>query len=263
MNVLSFKKHAEERKLTMVTCYDSWSAKVIQDTSIDCVLVGDSLGMIMHGFNSTVEVTVELMAYHVKAVASVIKNKLIIADMPFLSYQQGGADMFKAVRLLMQAGAHAIKVEGCDGFLSHIQSIVQSGVPVMGHLGLTPQSVHQLGGYRVQGRDDVQAKAIERQANDLQRVGCFGLVLECVPASLAQKAVTSQLEIPTIGIGAGPDTSGQVLVMHDLLGLQQELAPKFLKRYCDGFSILRKGLDDFDREVKEGIYPCQHEHVYG
>ncbi len=261
MDILKFKKVAAERKLSMVTCYDAWSAKIINTTDIDCVLVGDSLGMVMHGYASTVAVTLELMVHHVRAVASSLKHKLIIADMPFLSYQQGGTAMFQAVQQLMQAGAHAIKVEGCDGFVEHIESIVQAGVPVMGHLGLTPQSVHQLGGFRVQGREADQAQNIMRQAQALQQAGCFGLVLECVPSTLAQN-ITDQLDIPTIGIGAGPDTSGQVLVFHDLLGLQNELTPKFLKRYCEGFSLMQKALAEFDTEVKSKVYPCKQQHVY-
>jgi 3-methyl-2-oxobutanoate hydroxymethyltransferase len=261
MDILKFRQAATERKLSMVTCYDAWSAKIINATDIDCVLVGDSLGMVMHGYESTVAVTMELMVHHVRAVASSIKNKLIIADMPFLSYQQGGAAMFQAVQQLMQAGAHAIKVEGCDGFITHIESIVQAGVPVMGHLGLTPQSVHQLGGYRVQGRKVDQAQNIMRQSHALQQAGCFGLVLECVPSTLAH-SITDQLDIPTIGIGAGPETSGQVLVFHDLLGLQNELTPKFLKRYCEGFSLLQQALSEFDAEVKSEAYPCEQKHTY-
>jgi 3-methyl-2-oxobutanoate hydroxymethyltransferase len=261
MDVLKFKKVAAERKLSMVTCYDSWSAKIINATAIDCVLVGDSLGMVMHGYTSTVPVTVDLMEHHVRAVASSIKDKLIIADMPFLSYQQGGVTMFKAVQRLMQAGAHAVKLEGCDGFISHIESIVQAGVPVMGHLGLTPQSVHQLGGYKVQGRETDQAEHILRQAQSLQQAGCFGLVLECVPSTVAQ-SITEHLHIPTIGIGAGPDTSGQVLVLHDLLGLQSEFSPKFLKQYCDGFTLLKTALNEYDAEVKDGIFPCKNRHAY-
>jgi 3-methyl-2-oxobutanoate hydroxymethyltransferase len=261
MDILKFQQVAKERKLSMVTCYDSWSAKIINETQIDALLVGDSLGMVMHGHDSTVPVTVDMIVQHVQAVSRTSRKKLIVADMPFLSYQQGGADMFKSVQLLMQAGAHAIKVEGCDGFLEQIQSIVLAGVPVMGHLGLTPQSVHQLGGYRVQGRGEKAAENIIRQAKALQEAGCFSLVLECVPSSVAQ-TITSELDIPTIGIGAGADTSGQILVFHDLLGLQENVSFKFLKRYCDGYTMLRDALTEYDSEVKSGVFPCQHQHVY-
>jgi len=261
MNILQFKEAAKERKLSMVTCYDAWSAKIINETAIDCVLVGDSLGMVVHGYESTVPVSLDLMVRHIEAVARASRNKLIVGDMPFLEYQQGGSHMFRAVQRLMQAGAHAIKLEGCDGFVDDIASIVSSGVPVMGHLGLTPQSLHQLGGFRVQGKNEDQAQSIRRQALELQRAGCFGLVLECVPSDLA-RSITEELEIPTIGIGAGSGTSGQVLVFHDLLGLQSDFTPKFLKRYCSGFGVLRGALAEYDDEVKAGAYPCEKDHSY-
>ena len=261
MNILQFKQAAQKRKLTMVTCYDAWSAKIINETAIDCVLVGDSLGMVVHGYDSTVPVSLDLMVRHIEAVARVSRGKLIVGDMPFLEYQQGGSQMFRAVQRLMQAGAHAVKLEGCDGFIDEITSIVSSGVPVMGHLGLTPQSLHQLGGFRVQGKNEDQAQSIRRQALELQRAGCFAIVLECVPSDLAA-IITEELDIPTIGIGAGSATSGQVLVFHDVLGLQTEFKPKFLKRYCSGFGVLRGALKDFDEEVKAGAYPCEDEHTY-
>ncbi len=260
MNIMSFMNAAKERKVSMVTCYDALFAGIVNATEIDSVLVGDSVGMVVHGHESTVPVTVEMMQYHVAAVARVLRGKLIVADMPFLSYQQGLEPAMQAVSTLMQAGAHAVKVEGCDGHVDVVKRIVQAGVPVMGHLGLTPQSVHQLGGYKVQGRGDKAAESILRQALALQDAGCFSLVLECVPVDVARR-ITAALDIPTIGIGAGPDTSGQVLVMHDLLGYQQTIQPKFLKQYMNGFDQVRSALSAYDSEVKQQQFPAV-EHCY-
>ena len=261
MNIKQFGKAALTGKVSMVTSYDAWSARLIANTAIDAVLIGDSAAMVMHGMTSTVPATVAMMRDHVAAVARACSDKLLIADMPFLSYQQGVAVAMGAVQDLMQAGAHAVKLEGCDGHVDVIERIVQAGVPVMGHLGLTPQAVNQLGGYRVQGRAAAEAAAIVRQALALQAAGCFAVVLECVPSGLAEQ-VTSELSIPTIGIGAGPGTSGQVLVLHDLLGLQTTLQPKFVKRYLAGAELMTQALSEFDAEVKAGVYPHRVEHAY-
>ena len=260
MNPMSFVKTASERKVTMVTCYDALFAGIINQTDIDSVLVGDSLGMVVHGFESTVPVTVDMMQYHVAAVARVLRGKLIVGDLPFLSYQQGLESAMKAVSRLMQAGAHSVKLEGCDGHVDVVKKIVQAGVPVMGHLGLTPQSVYQLGGYKVQGRTENSAQAILRQARELEQAGCFSIVLECVPTELARQ-ITDSVSIPTIGIGAGADVSGQVLVLHDLLGLQQNLQPKFVKRYTDGMGMAVSALQQYDDEVKQKTFPSV-EHCY-
>ena len=261
MNISKFAEAALTRPLSMITCYDAWSARLIADTAIDAVLVGDSAAMVMHGMASTVSASVGLMEAHVAAVARVLTDKLIVADMPFLSYQQGLSAAMESVQTLMQAGAHAVKLEGCDGHVDVVERIVQAGVPVMGHLGLTPQAVNQLGGYRVQGREDAAAKSILRQALALQAAGCFSIVLECIPSELALQ-ITEQLTIPTIGIGAGASTSGQVLVLHDMLGLQQEIQPKFVKQYLDGAALMTAALRQYDAEVKGAAYPDPALHAY-
>jgi 3-methyl-2-oxobutanoate hydroxymethyltransferase len=254
------KAYQNNRKLTMVTGYDSWSAQLIATTPIDMILVGDSASMVMHGYDSTLSATMTMMEGHVSAVARHLGKQFLVADLPFLAYRKSRSQSVEAVHRLMQLGAHAVKLEGVEGNIELIQHLVQSGVPVMGHLGLTPQFVQQFGGYRVQGRSEKQAEIIRQQAQQLQQAGCFSLVLECVPAQLA-KQITAELAIPTIGIGAGADTSGQVLVLHDLLGLQRQLQPKFVKRYLDGFGLMQEALTSYHNEVQQGVYPAE-EHSY-
>src|SRR5678816_3919161 len=198
---------AEHRKISIVTAYDAWSAQLVERSNIDAILVGDSAAMVMHGYRTTVPATVGMMALHTAAVARVAGSKFLIADLPFLSYRNGVSSAMRAVGALMRSGAHAVKLEGVDGHEDVILQIVGSGVPVMGHVGLTPQSVNEFGGFRVQGRGDAAGADIERQALMLEALGCFAIVLECVPADLAAR-VTSALTIPTIGIGAGPETDG-------------------------------------------------------
>lgn len=252
------KAKAQGRKITMVTCYDSWSAKIISESDIDCVLVGDSLAMVMHGHETTLAASTELMALHTSAVARGLKDKFIVGDMPFLSFRKSLADTMNCVEKIMQAGAHAVKVEGAGSHLEWIQHIVESGVPVMGHLGLTPQSIHQLGGFKVQGREDRAQQQIIQQALDLQGAGCFAIVLECVPSLLASR-ISADLEIPTIGIGAGVHTDGQVLVLQDLLGMNRGFKPKFLRSFVDGFALVQEGLQSFVSEVHNGGYPNAEE----
>lgn len=261
MNIHDFQKmKIQGEKISMVTCYDYWSARIISQSDVNCILVGDSLSMVMHGHPSTISATVEMMALHTEAVSRGASNSFIIGDLPFLSYRKGLTASVDAVHKIMQAGAHAIKLEGATGNLSLIEHLVASGVPVMGHLGLTPQSVCQLGGYKVQGKDENTAKEILRHAQDLENAGCFALVLECVPGDLAQ-TVTETLNIPTIGIGAGSEVSGQVLVLHDLLGLNSDIKPKFLKTYYNGSEQVLHALNSFSHEVKNKVYPAK-EHSY-
>ncbi len=261
MNILELKKMKQaQQKISMVTCYDYWSAKIIAQTQINCALVGDSLAMVMHGYATTIPATNEMMALHVAAVARGAPNKLIIGDMPFLSYCKGLAETMRVVAQIMQAGAHAIKLEGVTGHEDIIQSIINSGVPVMGHIGLTPQSVHQLGGFKVQGKTQASMDLLLAQAKTLEDLGCFAVVLECVPTELAE-LITQTIAIPTIGIGAGPKVDGQVLVLQDLLGVNTELKPKFLKTYLNGYEIVKAALDTFDREVKTAQFPTE-EHSY-
>ena len=240
-------------RISMVTAYDYTLASIAAESAADCVLVGDSLAMVMHGHPDTLAATPELMALHTAAVARAVKNKLIVADMPFLSVRKGLRHAMDTVEQLARAGAQAVKIEGLDGHADIISHIVQSDMPVMGHLGLTPQSLNRLGGYRTQGKDQASAEKLVAQAVELERLGCFALVLECVPAALAGR-VTNLLKIPVIGIGAGPHTDGQVLVMQDLLGLYGE-PPSFVKKYLDGRALLTEALNNFNGEVKSCMFP--------
>jgi len=249
---------AQGRKISIVTAYDAWSARIVGRSNVDAILIGDSLAMVMHGHSSTLSATVGLMAVHTEAVARAGAGKFLIADMPFLSYRSGVSSAMEAVGLLMRAGAHAVKLEGVDGHDEVIRHIVGSGVPVMGHIGLTPQSVHQLGGYRVQGRSDSQAESLRRQARALEDLGCFSIVLECVSEHVAAD-ITAALTIPTIGIGAGSSTDGQVLVLQDLWGIDQKHAPRFVRRYLDGDCLLRQALDRYDADVKGRQFPGPEE----
>ncbi len=255
LSILDFtKKKRKGEKITMITCYDYTSAVLTGKTGVDCILVGDSLAMTMHGFETTVSATTEMMALHIAAVARGATDKFIIGDMPFLSYRKALSDNMDAVQQIMQAGAHAVKLEGTAGNVGFIRHLVDSGVPVMGHIGLTPQFVHQLGGYRVQGRDDKAAKQLLQDAKALEEAGCFALVMECVPAPLAKK-ITESVGIATIGIGAGADTDGQVLVFQDLLGLNTEFRPKFVKQYLGGADLVTGAIDSYVEEVKTGVFP--------
>jgi 3-methyl-2-oxobutanoate hydroxymethyltransferase len=249
---------AKGRPISMVTCYDTWSARIIVATDIDCILVGDSAAMVMHGHDTTIPADLDMMARHVAAVRRGAGDLLVIADMPFLAHRKGLQPTVEAVEKLMKAGAQAVKIEGAGDGVDTIRHIVSSGVPVMGHLGLTPQSIHQLGGFRVQGRGEEAGQLLLEEARRLEGAGCFALVLECVPSEVA-RAVTGALAIPTIGIGAGPHTSGQVLVLQDLLGMQPDFKPHFLRTYLDGFELLRDALARYDHDVKAGQFPSDEE----
>lgn len=259
MNVLEFHRaKSEGRKLSLCTCYDFWSARVLAATDVDAILVGDSAAMVMHGHPTTLPATTEMMALHVAAVARGAPEKLLIADMPFLAHRRGVETALDCVAALMRAGAHAVKLEGAEGNLALIRHIVESGIPVMGHLGLLPQSIHRIGGYRVQGRDESAARAIIEDAERLQHAGCFSIVLEGIPSGVAER-VTGRVSVPTIGIGAGPGCDGQVLVLHDLAGLQREWTPKFVRRFGDGFDAVRRAVEAYDRAVKDGTFPTTDE----
>lgn len=248
---------ASGRKISMISCYDAFSANMVKDSDVDTILVGDSVAMVIHGYDSTVHATVDMIEAHVSAVSRAIANaKLIVGDVPFLANRKDLKTAMDCVERLMQAGAHAVKIEGVDGHLDIISHIVESGVPVMGHLGLTPQSIHQFGGFSVQAKEQAAADKLFEDALKLQEAGCFSIVLECVPASLA-KRVTEALNIPTIGIGAGNVTDGQVLVYHDLLGLMGEFRPKFLKKYLSGTELAVNALNTFHQEVVEVVYPTE------
>lgn len=259
MNVLDFQARKEAGdKISMVTCYDFWSAQVLNQTDVDCLLVGDSLSMVMHGHNSTVYADVELMALHVKAVSKGAPDKFVVGDMPFLATRKGLTPTMDAVAELMQAGANSIKIEGEEGQTDLIKHIVDSGVPVMGHLGLTPQSVEAFGGHKVQGRNEGAAGAIMESAKRLEDAGAFCIVLECVPSELG-RIVSEQLSIPTIGIGAGPNTDGQVLVLQDMLGMNPAFKPKFLRHYADGRGMITDAVNRFHEDTRSGEFPSKAE----
>lgn len=258
-SILEFQKYKNENKpISVVTCYDYWSARIIEESNIDAVLVGDSASMVMHGFENTVNADIHMMESHVAAVRRGLKNKVIIGDMPFLAHRKGLKDLMLSVDKLIKAGAQAIKIEGANGHIKSIAHVAESGVPVMGHIGLTPQSIHQLGGYKVQGRNDKTADELVNDAKSLENAGCFGIVLELVPAELA-KRITKELTTPTIGIGAGKYTSGQVLVLQDLLGMNKDFSPKFLRTFMNGFQLIQTALNNYDESVKGKSFPDKKE----
>lgn len=249
---------AEGNPISMVTCYDAWSARIIAESPVDAVLVGDSVAMVMHGHPDTVHATTEMMATHTAAVRRGLGEKFLVTDIPFPEHRKGIPAAMECVDRIMKAGASAVKIEGAEGHLDVISHIVGSGVPVMGHLGLTPQSVHQFGGYRVQGREEAAARQIELDALALQEAGVFSIVLECVPAELAGR-ITEKLTIPTIGIGSGVQCSGQILVLQDVLGMNLGFRPKFLRTYLDGAASIAAALGRYDADVKACAYPSMEE----
>ena len=253
-----FRAKVEGIKLSMVTCYDYTFARVLAASSIDAILVGDSAGMVVHGHRSTLSMTVDLMRLHTEAVARGAPEKFIVADLPFLSFRKGLPAAMDAVQTLVRAGAHAVKLEGVDGHEDVIERIAQSGIPVMGHLGMQPQSVRAYGGYRVQGRTEEASREILRQATALETLGAFAIVLECIPANLARE-ITATLRIPTIGIGAGAGSDGQILVLQDLLGLNVDFRPKFSRPFCDGAPNVLDAIADFNEAVKAGTFPAPEE----
>ena len=248
----------EGRKLSLLTCYDYTFARLLSKTGIDAILVGDSAGMVMHGHCSTLSMNVELMRLHTEAVARGTQDKFIISDMPFLSYRKGLPQALDSAHVLLSAGSHALKIEGVDGHEDVIQRMIQSGIPVMGHLGLQPQSIRTYGGFRVQGRSDEAARNIVRQAHTLEALGVFAIVLECIPAALAQQ-ITASLRVPTIGIGAGAGCDGQILVLQDLLGMNTDFRPKFARPFSDGARNILDAVANFDQAVKAGAFPTLEE----
>jgi 3-methyl-2-oxobutanoate hydroxymethyltransferase len=258
--LLEMKKRGE--RIVMVTAYDYPFARLVDRAGVDILLVGDSLGMVVLGFENTLPVTMEHMLHHTQAVARARPAAMIVSDMPFMSYQVSAAEAVRnAGRLVQEGNAQAVKLEGGTSFRPVIEAIVGAGIPVMGHIGLLPQSVHQLGGYRVQGRDAAGAKQLLRDAQELQEAGCFALVLEAIPVALARE-ITASLQIPTIGIGAGPHCDGQVLVLHDLLGLAAGGTPKFVRRYADLSASTQEALEAYVDDVRAGRFP-DREHSYG
>ncbi|MGH2788112.1 MAG: 3-methyl-2-oxobutanoate hydroxymethyltransferase [Actinomycetota bacterium] len=258
-DIRAFKDRGE--KFAMLTAYDAPGARLLDDAGIPILLVGDSLGMVVLGHDTTLPVTVDDIVHHTAAAVRGATNAMIVADMPFMSYQPSVEDGIRnAGRLMKEGGAHAVKLEGGGRVLEIVSRLTDGGIPVMGHIGLTPQSVNQFGGYRVQGREAEGAERILTDAKDLEAAGVFSLVLEAVPAELASE-VTRSLSIPTIGIGAGPDCDGQVLVFHDFLGITTGRAPRFVKRYATLADDIVRAARSFAADVAAGDYPGP-EHSY-
>jgi 3-methyl-2-oxobutanoate hydroxymethyltransferase len=249
-----------DEPIAVLTCYDHLFARLLDASDVDVVLVGDSVGQVILGYGSTIPVTMDDMIHHASAVRRGISAALLVVDLPFLSYQVSDEEALRSGgRVLKETGAEAVKLEGGDeATVSRVRALVKAGVPVMGHLGLTPQSVHEFGGYGVQGREEREAERIREQALALQDAGCFSLVLELVPTDLAAE-VTASLEIPTIGIGAGAPCDGQVLVLPDMLGLNEGFEPRFLRRFGELGRAAREAVDDYVRAVKAGQYPSEEE----
>lgn len=257
--VLDFAKaKAAGQKISMVTCYDATFAKLIQKTEIDVILVGDSAAMVIHGHDSTLPIDTNTLAQHVAAVRRGLPDRFIIGDLPFMSTHKGLSEAMSAIEILMKAGANAVKLEGLTGQQQVIRQAIAAGVPVMGHLGLTPQSVNMLGGYRVQGRSERAAADLTAAAEELADLGCFSIVLECVPTDLA-RSIQNKLQIPVIGIGAGPHVDGQVLVLHDLLGLNVDFKPRFVRRFAKGAEVVEAALNDYILSVQNGSFPGPEE----
>ena len=260
LTLLEMKEKGE--RIVALTCYDALFARLLDASGVDVLLVGDSLNQVLAGASSTLSATLEQMIYHTTMVRRGSERALVVCDMPFLSYQISPEDAIKNCgRAMKETGCHAVKIEGGQLMAATVRRLVDVGIPVMGHIGLTPQSVHALGGYRVQGRDDATAERLKADAAALQDAGAFGVVLELVPAPLASQ-ITKALTIPTIGIGAGPACDGQVLVLHDMLGLNDQFSAKFVKKYAALAEDVQEAARVFAAEVREGRYPGP-EHSFG
>ncbi len=248
-------------KITMLTAYDYPMARAVDEAGIDVILVGDTVGMVVLGHPTTLPVTMDDMVHHSKAVVRGVARAQVVVDLPFMSYQVGREDALRnAGRLVKEGGAEAVKMEGGQEVLESVEALLAAGIPVMGHLGLTPQAYHRMGGYRIQARNAEGADRLLKDAADLERAGIFALVLEGIPAGVARR-VTETLAVPTIGIGAGPFCDGQVLVTYDMLGLQEDLSPKFVKRYAQGRQLFVEAMRRYGDEVRAGAFPAA-EHTY-
>lgn len=262
-NTISTFKKAKDKgeKLTMLTAYDYSTAKLIDSSGINGILVGDSLGMVCLGYKDTLSVTMEDMIHHIRAVARGTENALVVGDMPFMSYQASIYDaVVNAGRLIKEGEAQAVKLEGGDTVIEQIKAIVKAQIPVMGHIGLTPQSVNMFGGFKVQGKNEKAAKELIDVAKRIEEAGAFSIVLECVPAKLAE-IVTKEISIPTIGIGAGLACDGQILVYQDMLGMFSDMSPKFVKKFANVGQVMQDAFRAYIKEVTEGTFPTK-EHCF-
>lgn len=252
------RRKAEGQKLVMTTAYDTVTARIAEAAGVDILLVGDSVGNVCLGFDNTLPVTMAMMAHHLEAVARIRPRALLLADMPYLSYDLGIEESIRNAGRFTRAGAQGVKLEGGRKRVPVIRALVDAEIPVMGHLGLTPQAVHRMGGYKVQGRAGKAAVELLEDALRLQDAGCFSVLMEGIPADLAAR-VTEELEVPTIGIGAGPGCTGQVLVFHDIVGLTPDLPPKFVRVYLNAFEQIRGALEEWGEDVREGRFPGAQE----
>lgn len=260
--VTTFQKAKNDgEKLTMLTAYDYSTAKLIDEAGINGILVGDSLGMVCLGYKDTLSVTMEDMIHHTRAVSRGVKNTLVVGDMPFMSYQSSVYDaVVNAGRLIKEGGATAVKLEGGATVVEQIKAIVNAQIPVMAHIGLTPQSINVFGGFKVQGKDEEKAQKLIEDAKKIEEAGAFAIVLECVPAKLAE-LITKAVSIPTIGIGAGASCDGQILVYQDMLGMFSDMSPKFVKKFADVGELMKDGFKAYIKEVQEGTFPSK-EHCF-
>ncbi|MDI6400705.1 3-methyl-2-oxobutanoate hydroxymethyltransferase [Balneolaceae bacterium ANBcel3] len=246
-------------RITMLTAYDFTMARIMDQAGIDVILVGDSASNVMAGHETTLPITLDQMIYHTQCVVRAARHALVVADLPFMSYQVTDTGALESAgRMMKEAGVHAVKLEGGKVIVPAIKKIVDAGIPVMGHLGLTPQSIYKFGTYKVRATDNEEADQLVEDAYALQEAGCFAIVLEKIPASLAAK-VTKGLSIPTIGIGAGPSCDGQVLVAHDMLGLNKDFSPRFIRRYADFENLMSDAVSRYHNDVKNGVFPNEKE----
>lgn len=246
-------------KISMLTAYDFSMARILDEAGIDMILVGDSASNVMAGNETTLPITLDQMIYHATSVVRAVKRAFVLVDIPFGSYQGNSSEALRsAIRIMKESGAHGIKVEGGEEIQQSVERIVKAGVPVMGHLGLTPQSIYKFGTYTVRAKEQAEAEKLLHDAKLLEESGCFGIVLEKIPAALAAE-VTAQLQIPTVGIGAGSSTDGQVLVVHDMLGITKDFKPRFLRRYADLENVMGNAIQNYISDVKGGKFPNQEE----
>ena len=257
-HVLQEMKNKGE-KIAMLTAYDYSTARILDETGIDVILVGDSASNVMAGHKTTLPITLNEMIYHASSVMRAVKRALVVVDLPFGSYQGDSKEaLYSAIRIMKESGANAVKLEGGKQVLESVERILSAGIPIMGHLGLTPQSINKFGTYLVRATDEEEARQLLEDAYLLDNAGCFGIVLEKIPAKLAAQ-VTKKIKIPTIGIGAGQHCSGQVLVLHDMLGISQDFSPRFLRRYHNLYEEIKNSVNNYIDDVKKGEFPNQHE----
>ena len=247
------------QKISMLTAYDYSFGGLVDKAGIDIILVGDSASNVMAGHETTLPITLDQMIYHASSVVRAAKRALVVVDLPFGTYQSDSKEALRsAIRIMKESGAHAVKLEGGEQVKNSIERIIQAGIPVMGHLGLTPQSIYKFGSYTVRAREENEAKQLLNEAKLIEKIGCFGIVLEKIPALVAKKA-TDSIKIPTIGIGAGANVDGQVLVLHDMLGMNKEFSPRFLRRYCDLDKIIHEAISQYGKDVKSKKFPNENE----